>query len=68
MEPSSIPEDDGEFIENDMDQYEFGARVYKGHFEWLPNLRSDARRELDDTGSLVYFKTITVTPDDLQGS
>ncbi len=58
-----MPED-GEFTESDIDKYVFGVRVYEDHFEWLLNLNSDARGELDDAGSPVYFKKLTVTPDD----
>ena len=63
MEQFSMPED-GEFIESDIDKYVTGVRVYEDHFEWLLNLDTDARGELDDAGSPVYFKKITVTPDD----
>ena len=63
MEQFSMPED-GEFTESDIDKYVFGVRVYEDHFEWLLNLNPDARGELDDAGSPVYFKKLTVTPDD----
>ena len=59
----TMPED-GEFTADDIDKYVYGIRVYEDHFEWLMNLNPDARGELDDAGSPVYFKTITVTPDD----
>ena len=58
-----VPED-GEFSEEDIDKYVFGVRVYEDRFEWLLNLSPEARGELDDAGSPVYFKKITVTPDD----
>ena len=58
-----MPED-REFIESDIDKYVTGVRVYEDHFEWLLNLDTDARGEPDDAGSPVYFKKITVTPDD----
>lgn len=58
-----MPED-GEFSESDIDKYVFGVRVYEDRFEWLLNLSPEARGELDDAGSPVYFKKITVTPDD----
>ena len=41
-----------------------GVRVYEDRFEWLLNLSPDAGGGLDDAGSPVYFKKITVTPDD----
>ncbi len=63
MEQFSMPED-GEFTESDLDKYVTGVRVYEDHFEWLLNLDTDTRGELDDAGSPVYFKKITVTPDD----
>lgn len=63
MEQFSMPED-GEFTESDIDKYVTGVRVYEDHFEWLLNLDTDTRGELDDAGSPVYFKKITVTPDD----
>ena len=59
----TMPED-GEFSEEEMDKYVSGVRVYEDRFEWLLNLNPDARGELDDAGSPVYFKKITVTPDD----
>lgn len=59
----TMPED-GEFTESDIDKYVTGVRVYEDHFEWLMNLNPDARGELDDAGSPVYFKKLTVTPDD----
>ena len=49
---------------NNIDKYVSGVRVYEDHFEWLLNLDTDTRGELDDTGSPVYFKKIIVTPDD----
>lgn len=58
-----MPED-REFIESDIDKYVTGVRVYEDHFEWLLNLDTDTRGELDDAGSPVYFKKITVMPDD----
>ena len=63
MEQPPVPED-GEFSEEDIDKYVFGVRVYEDRFEWLLNLSPEARGELDDAGSPVYFKKITVTPDD----
>lgn len=59
----AMPED-GEFTESEIDKYVSGVRVYEDHFEWLLNLSPDTRGELDDAGSPVYFKTVTVTPDD----
>ena len=60
----TMPED-GEFSEEEMDKYVSGVRVYEDRFEWLLNLNPDARGGLDnDAGSPVYFKKITVTPDD----
>ena len=59
----SMPED-GEFSEEEMDRYVSGVRVYEDRFEWLLNLSPDAGGGLDDAGSPVYFKKITVTPDD----
>ena len=50
-----VPED-GEFSEEQMDKYVSGVRVYEDRFEWLLNLSPDARGELDDAGSPVYFK------------
>ncbi len=38
-----------------IDKYVYGIRVYEDHFEWLMNLNPDARGELDDAGSPVYF-------------
>ena len=58
-----VPED-GEFSESDIDKYVFGVRVYEDRFEWLLNLSPEARGELDDAGSPVYFTKLTVTPDD----
>ena len=58
-----MPED-GEFSEEEMDRYVSGVRVYEDRFEWLLNLSPDAGGGLDDAGSPVYFKKITVTPDD----
>jgi len=58
-----VPED-GEFSESDIDKYVFGVRVYEDRFEWLLNLSPEARGELDDASSPVYFKKITVIPDD----
>ena len=55
---------DGEFSEEDIDKYVFGVRVYEDRFEWLLNLSPEARGELDDAGSPVYFTKLTVTPDD----
>ncbi len=63
MEQFTMPED-GEFTESDIDKYVTGVRVYEDHFEWLLNLDTDTRGELDDAGSPVYFKKIIVTPDD----
>jgi len=63
MEQFTMPED-GEFTESDIDKYVTGVRVYEDHFEWLLNLDTDARGEPDDAGSPVYFKKLTVTPDD----
>ena len=63
MEQFVMPEN-GEFTESDIDQYVTGVRVYEDHFEWLLNLDTDTRGELDDAGSPVYFRKITVTPDD----
>jgi len=60
---SEMPED-GEFSEEQMDKYVSGVRVYEDRFEWLLNLSPDAGGGLDDAGSPVYFKKITVTPDD----
>ena len=57
----SMPED-GEFSEEEMDKYVSGVRVYEDRFEWLLNLSPDAGGGLDDAGSPVYFKKITVTP------
>ena len=48
----------------EMDKYVSGVRVYEDRFEWLLNLSPDAGGGLDDAGSPVYFKKITVTPDD----
>ncbi len=59
----TMPED-GEFSEEQMDKYVSGVRVYEDRFEWLLNLSPDAGGGLDDAGSPVYFKKITVTPDD----
>ena len=59
----SMPED-GEFSEEEMDRYVSGVRGYEDRFEWLLNLSPDAGGGLDDAGSPVYFKKITVTPDD----
>ena len=59
----AMPED-GEFSEEQMDKYVSGLRVYEDRFEWLLNLSPDAGGGLDDAGSPVYFKKITVTPDD----
>ncbi|WP_293741077.1 hypothetical protein [uncultured Parabacteroides sp.] len=39
-------------------------QVYEDRFEWLLNLSPEARGELDDAGSPVYFTKLTVTPDD----
>ena len=47
-----------------IDKYVFGVRGYEDRFEWLLNLSPEARGELDDADSPVYFKKITVTPDD----
>ncbi len=58
-----MPED-GEFTTEDIDKYVTGVRIYEDHFEWLLNLNLDTRRELDDASSPVYFKKLTVTPDD----
>ena len=58
-----VPEDE-EFSEEDIDKYVFGVRVYEDRFEWLLNLSPEARGELDDAGSPVYFTKLTVTPDD----
>ncbi len=63
MGQSAMPED-GEFSEEQMDKYVSGVRVYEDRFEWLLNLSPDAGGGLDDAGSPVYFKKITVTPDD----
>ena len=63
MGQSAMPED-GEFSEEEMDRYVSGVRVYEDRFEWLLNLSPDAGGGLDDAGSPVYFKKITVTPDD----
>ena len=63
MEQPPVPED-GEFSEEDIDKYVFGVRVYEDRFEWLLNLSPEARGELDDAGSPVYFTKLTVTPDD----
>ena len=63
MEQFTMPED-GEFSEEEMDKYVSGVRVYEDRFEWLLNLNPDARGELDVAGLPVYFKKITVTPDD----
>ncbi len=63
MGQSAMPED-GEFSEEEMDKYVSGVRVYEDRFEWLLNLSPDAGGGLDDAGSPVYFKKITVTPDD----
>ena len=63
MEQPPLPED-GEFSEEDIDKYVFGVRVYEDRFEWLLNLSPEARGELDDAGSPVYFTKLTVTPDD----
>ena len=63
MEQFSMPED-GEFTESDLDRYVTGVRVYEDHFEWLLNLDTDTHGEPDDAGSPVYFRKITVTPDD----
>ena len=63
MGQSAMPED-GEFSEGEMDRYVSGVRVYEDRFEWLLNLSPDAGGGLDDAGSPVYFKKITVTPDD----
>ena len=49
MEQFSMPED-GEFTESDLDKYVTGVRFYEGHFEWLLNLDTDTRGELDDAG------------------
>jgi len=50
--------------ESDIDKYVTGVRVYENHFEWLLDLDTETRGELDDAGSSVYFKKLTVTPDD----
>lgn len=63
MEQFSMPED-GEFKTEDIDKYVTGVRVYEDHFEWLLALDTDTHGELDDAGSPVYFKKITVTPED----
>jgi len=63
MEQFSMPED-GEFTESDLDRYVTGVRVYEDHFEWLLNLDTDTRGEPDGAGSPVYFRKITVTPED----
>ena len=63
MGQSAMPED-GEFSEEEMDKYVSGVRVYEDRFEWLLNLSPEARGELDDAGSPVYFTKLTVTPDD----
>ena len=52
------------YTEEEMDKYVSGVRVYEDRFEWLLNLSPDAGGGLDDAGSPVYFKKITVTPDD----
>lgn len=56
--------ENGEFTEADIDRYVYGVRVYEDHFEWIMNLKVGAGGELDTIGSPVFFKTITVTPDD----
>ena len=56
--------EDGEFTESEIDKYVSGVRAYEDYFEWLLNLSPDTRRELDEAGSPIYFKTVTVTPDD----
>ncbi len=43
----TMPED-GEFTENDIDKYVTDVKVYEDHFEWLLNLDTDTRGELDD--------------------
>ncbi len=63
MEQFSMPED-RVFATEDIDKYVTGVRVYEDHFEWLLNLDTDTRGELDDACSPVYFKKLTVTPDD----
>ncbi len=63
MGQSAMPED-GEFSEGEMDRYVSGVRVYEDRFEWLLNLNPDTCGELDDADFPVYFKKITVTPDD----
>lgn len=56
--------ENGEFTEADIDKYVYGVRVYEDHFEWILNLKIGAGGELDTIGSPVFFKTITVTPDE----
>lgn len=56
--------ENGEFTEYDIDKYVYGVRVYEDHFEWIMNLKVEAGGELDTIGSPVFFKTITVTPED----
>jgi len=63
MKQFSMPED-GEFAESDIDKYVTEVRVYENHFEWLLDLDTETRGELDDAGSPVYFRKLTVTPDD----
>ena len=54
----------GEFTVDDIDKYVFGGRFCEDNFEWLLNLNPDARGELNDAGSPIYFKTVKITPDD----
>lgn len=56
--------ENGEFTEADIDKHVYGVRVYEDHFEWILNLKIGAGGELDTIGSPVFFKTITVTPDE----
>ncbi len=56
--------ENGEFSEEEMDRYVSGVRVCEDRFGWRLNLNPDARGELDDAGSPVYFKKIKVAPDD----
>ncbi|PXV93797.1 DNA invertase Pin-like site-specific DNA recombinase [Lachnotalea glycerini] len=56
--------ENGEFPENAINKYVYGVKVYEEHFEWILNLQVGAEEEADHVDTPVYFKTITVTPDD----
>lgn len=56
--------ENGEFSESVIDRYVYGVQVSKDFFEWVLNLKVGAGGESDTVGTPVYFKTITVTPED----